>query len=689
MHNRRERNAMTRKTLRPIRWCSIHLFAGAAALALAAAPVHAVGTRQFVLDTLKSFEGGDLTGVAVASDGTVRAGLTLGNLPIPDASNVWGSVVLGDGSVLLGTGTGGRIYKVKGGNVSIAAETDAMAVSALALAFNGDVVAGSFPDGKLFRSAPGKLDGSKLKPWVELDKTEDIWSLAYDAKNRALYAATGPDGKLYRITDNGKAEVYFDSDEAHLVSVAVAPDGTVYAGSNGKALLYRLTGPGRAHVVHDFDADDVKAIAVARSGAVYAVANTYKGATKGLRAKKSGGGLGTAPQPKSNPKPGKGKLMRFDKTGVAELMLDDSDTHFVTLALDEKGTPYVGSGHEGKVYTVDANHVVQLVADTEERQIGAMSMVAGKRFVATTDPVVYHEITGRGGSDAVWTSKVLDSGLRAHFGLLEWRGSGTVELQTRSGNTEKPDDSWSAWSTAIVRPGKIQSPPARFLQIRSRWSRDPAAVLEEVKASFVTDNARALLTEVKVGSSKTDSGSKKVPESGGPLDKASEKLKISWKVDNPDSDKLRYRLFYRPLASKNWFAILDSDEQLTKTSYQWDTTGLPEGRYRIRVDVTDELSNPPGQVSSHRLESRTVLVDNTAPVLGRLAFQGNRLQGNATDGVGPIARFEFAMVGSKDWRPLHPSDRVFDQPIESFDADLSGRAIVSNAPSRGGSPTPR
>ncbi len=636
----------------------------------------AVGTRRFVLDSLKALEGGDLTGVAITSNGEVRAGWTLGKAPIPDASSVWCSVVLPDGSVLLGTGSGGRIYKVAGGKVTIAAETGAMAVSALAIGFGGDVLAGTFPEGKIYRIPTSKLDGSEHKPWLELKDTEDIWDLAFDEGSKALYAATGPEGKLYRITAAKQAEVHFDSEEAHLVSVAVGPKGSVYAGSNGKALLYRLTGPGRVEVVHDFDADDVKAIAVApaaKGGAVYAVANKYSGSFKGLRPKtsSSGGALGTTPQPPKPAKAGKGQLMRFDGRGVAELMLKNDKNHFVTLALDDQAAPYVGTGTDGKVYTVNDNHVERLVADTEERQVGALVLTGRTRFVATTDPVVYHAITGSGGAEAKWTSKALDAGMRAHFGLLEWQGSGALEVQTRSGNTEKPDDSWSAWSPALTKAGKVKSPPARFLQIRATWSRDPAAVLRDVQVAFVTDNARALLTEVTAGDGKSETGSKKVPESGGPPKAASAKLKLKWKVENPDSDKLRYRLFYRPLGGKTWFSILDPGEELTKTDYSWDTAGVPEGRYQIRVDASDELSNPPDRVTKHSLKSHTVIVDNRPPRFTKLALRGGQLQGTVTDGVGPIARIEFALVGGKTWFPIFSTDGVFDEATEAFDLDVS------------------
>lgn len=647
------------------------LLLGLLAVVVVPFEAHAVGTRNFVLDSYKSFDGGDLEGVAIASDGSVRASWTLGAAPIADASSVWSAAALDDGRVVLGTGSGGRLYVVQGGNVTLAAETGQMAVSSLAVAFNGDIVAGTFPEGKIYRLAPNKLDGSKLEPWIVLDDTEDIWGLAYDADKKALFAATGPDGKLFRIDAAGKAEVFFDSDDAHLVSVAVAKGGAVYTGSNGKALLYKVDAPGRATVVRDFDADDVKAIAIHSDGSVFAIANEYRDSFKGLRPKRTRPGSSAEPVQAKAPKPGKGKLMRFSPGGVAELMLDNDDTHFVSLALDEQGVAHVGSGADGQVFAVDQNHVDQLVVDTDERQIGAMVLTGKRHFIASTDPVVFHEITGKGGANSVWTSKVLDAGLRAHFGLIEWRGEGALEMQTRSGNTEKPDDSWSAWSAALAKAGKVQSPAARFVQIRAKWSRDASAVLHEVNVAFVTDNARALLTDVSAGDSKTDSGSDSVPESGGPLEDPSTKLRIRWKVDNPDNDTLRYRVFYRPLNSKRWLAITRADEEHTKSDLSWDTTGVPEGHYRVRVDASDELSNPPDRATAHSLESRTVLVDNTPPQLSKLSLRNRRLQGTATDGLGPISRVEFALLGTKTWLPIFPTDGVFDQAIEGFDLDLS------------------
>jgi hypothetical protein len=662
---------MNRRFLKTI--CAVFI----STLALDAA---AVGTRRFVLDNSKAFEGGELEGVAIASDGSIRAGWTLANTPLPDATSVWSAVTLGDGSVLLGTGAGGRIYQVKNGKVSIAAETGEMAVSALVIGYDGDVIAGTFPTAKLFRLPVGKLDGSKLTAWSEIKDTEDIWALAFDPKGKSLLAATGPEGKLFRVDGSGKSEVFFDSEDAHLVSVAFGPDGSVYAGSSGKGLLYKLTGPGRATVLYDFDAEDVRAITfgpAAKGSLLHVITNKYDGQMRGLSPQASAG-MGAGPVTTRPSRPGKGQLWRFDAKGAAELMMKNDETHFVTLEVDADGVPYVGSGAEGRVYAVDDNHVERLLVDTDERQVGAMSIAGKNRFVVTSDPVVFHAITGSGGPDAVWTSKVLDAALRAQWGKLDFQGDGTLELETRSGNTDKPDDTWSGWSGAQSKPDKIKSPAARYLQIRARWAKDAAAVLREIQVAFVTDNARALITDVTVGDSHSDTGSDRVPESGSPPGDPSTKVSIKWSVDNPDSDKMLYRLFYRREGDKAWFSMQPADEELTTTSYTWDTSGLPEGRYRVRVDASDELANPPDRVTRHTLESRVAIVDNTAPSLTALTLTGNKLVGTAVDEVGPIARLEFALVGKKSWYPIFPKDGIFDDATESFEVDVSG--LVPDGP---------
>ncbi|MBI5535124.1 MAG: hypothetical protein HY898_20525 [Deltaproteobacteria bacterium] len=655
------------RILSPLALCSV--------CALSSGDASAVGTREFRLDSLDELTGGDLTGAAVDSRGQVRAGLLLGSAPITDATAAWCSMVLADGSVLVGTGNTGKIFKVQAGKVTEFSATGQMAVTALAVDATGALLAGTIPNGKIF-----KIDGAgKATPYVDLPGVHHVWALAFDPKTKSVFAATGPEGKLFRIDQAGKAQVHYDSDESHLISLAIGGDGTVFTGSSGKAILYRIPAAGRASVMHDFEGDDVKAIAINRDGRMYVISNEHQNPPE-VPSHSSWSPTATQPagpaKPTQLPRPGKGTLTRFEPDGRVEKLLFNADTHYQSLALNDEGVPFVGTGDKGQIYTVDDAHTSAVVADTDERQVGTMVLAGGKKFVVTSDPTVFREVRAIGGPDAVWTSKVLDAGLRSRWGKMMWRADGLIELSTRTGNTEKPDTTWNDWSAPLGTPGPITSLPARYIQVRARFARDPKAVLREVAIPFVTDNARAVITsidaEMKGAPSKPSSKKDEVPASGDEPAKHNNTVKVSWKIDNPDNDKLRYRVWYRLEGQQNWRAAMLPDVIHTDKDYEWDTSGLPEGTYRVKVEATDELVNPPPQVTRHELTSGTVTVDNTPPVFQELAVAGKRIRGKVVDGVGPISHIDVAVDSqTKFWTPFHPQDGVFDEPVEEFDIDVT------------------
>jgi hypothetical protein len=648
--------------------------ATALVVVLGAGDATAVGTRRFVLDKGDDFKGGDLKGVAVDTTGRVRAGFNLGSVPISDATTVWSLLPQADGSLLVGTGNEGKLLRVQAGKVSVAAETKQLVVTSLAQTWGGSVAVATLPEGKLL-----KYDGGKITDLAKLDGVEHIWQVAFDKKTNSLFAATGPEGKLFRVDQNGTAQVYFDAAEQHLMSVAIAPNGTVYAGASDKAKLYKLTGPGRASVLFDFGRTEVRAIEVGKGGEVYAIANeistgSYAPTRKGKTATAPAG-----PVPKPPKTKGKGTLYRFESDGTPDQLLDDKEEHFTSLALGDDGKVYVGTGVEGRVYTVDSTHNAVLVGDVEERQIGAMLMAGKQQWIAGSDPAVLHPIKGIGGTDSIWTSKVLDAGLRARFGKLSWVSTAPLELSTRTGNTKEPDDTWSPWSNGMAAAAVIGSPPGRYLQVRARWSRDKDAVLREITIPFLTDNLRATITEIEASTAarkdRVPTSASDVTASGGPVtDSPDTKVNLTWKVDNPDKDELRFRLQYRLIGTNTWYDLLKPGEKLTKESHSWETKDLPEGQYRVRVIASDELSNPPDRVRRHELESGIVLVDNTAPRIENLTAQARRVKGRAIDGVGPIKRIEISTAGSDEWHPFHPIDGIFDEQAEDFDADVSSFA---------------
>lgn len=527
--------------------------------------------------------------------------------------------------------------------------------------------ASTIPNGRIV-----KVEASgKVVTFAELP-AKHLWGLVYDAAQGALFAATGPEGKLFRVDAAGKSQLYFDSEEPHLTALALGPDRALYVGSSGQALLYRITGPGRAAVMYDLPGEEVRALAVAAGGVVYAASNEY-GDLPELQ-KRAGGQNPASPVGAARPKPGKGTLTRVSPDGKPEKLLHRDDTHFVSLALGDDGRAYVGTGAEGRVYAVDDAHTSALVADTDERQVGVLALSGTRRYLATSDPPAFHEIRAVGGPDATWTSKSLDAGIRAQFGRIRFRTSGVVELSARTGNTKTPDATWSTWSTPTTEPADLHLTPSRFVQVRARFARDPQAVLSSVTLPFVTDNLRPVVTSVDAQPRNAPPAVREgnlVPASGGEPPAHSSNVKLSWRVDNPDGDPLRYRISYRLDQQTVWRELTRPDEIVTRTEYEWDTSTLPEGTYRVRVEASDEMANPPDRVFRHALESPAFVIDNTPPSFRAIQVQGRRIQGTVVDGVGPIARVDVAIDVRPEWHPLYPKDGVFDTAAEDLDFDLA------------------
>jgi hypothetical protein len=655
--------------------------------ALAERDAGAVGTRIFALDSLEQLSGGDLAGVSVGSDGVVRAGWTLGNVPLPDDAGTTATCALAlpDGSVLVGTGpaAGGKVVLIANDRASIFADTKENAVSALALDKKGTAYAATTSN-KIYRLSPGKAD-----LYATLPDVDSVFAIAFDVAGAALYAATGSDGRVLRVDPSGASSTYFKTDAPFVVSLAVGDDGTVYAGTSGKGLLYGITGPGRANVLHDFHGEDVHAIAVGANRTVWAItdegasgAPTESSDASPPRRNASGR---VPPGPSSAPrsKPGKGSLWRFDAQGRPERLMHHDEFHYVSLALDEHGTPYVGTGAEGRVYSVDDAHVVSLVADADERQIGAIGVAGHTRFAIGSDPAAFHRILAVGGPDAVWTSKALDTGLRARFGHLTWEGAGSPEVSTRTGDTQSPDTTWSAWSKPVANGGATTSPAGRFVQVRARL-RDGRTTLSNVTLAFVTENLRAVVIEVaahaKGGAGPAREFKEGIVQSGSEPPKHDSVLHVTWKVDNPDSDELRYRVQFHREGETRWLDATRPDDVLTKAEFDWETAALPEGKYRVRVDASDDISNPPSSATHHALEAPPVLVDNTPPVFVAIAMQGRRLRAQVVDGLGPVARIEVAIDGRPEWRPLAPADGIFDTSDETVDSDITPLLPASPGP---------
>jgi hypothetical protein len=621
-------------------------------------------TRSFVLDSANVLSEGKLDGASVESDGSISAGAQTRRSDLKGVNSAKSLLTLPDGSAYVGTGNEGKIFLYRDGVAKLFAETKQLMVASLARDAQGTLYAGTLPKGKIFAINPK----GEAREFATPAGAQHIWALVYDEKQKTLFAATGPEGKIFAIDARGKAEVYYDSEDSHVMALAQAPDGSLYAGTSDRALLVRLRGANRAEVIYDFDGNELTALAIA-DGAVAVVANLFPKTPTSKPPVPTPSGDANSPLASTaapaaasgdRPQAGKGQLYRVSRDGRVEHLFTADEGHLTTVEWGDGGVIYVGTGREGHIHRVHSDHSHALFVDVDERQVLATQLRGPHPLFVTGDGAAIYELSPGVAHKPQWTSKVLDASNPARFGQLSWRGRGALTLSTRSGNTDKPDATWSDWSKPLTAAGPIASPAARFLQLRVDLLA-PDSVVYAIEAFYLAQNQPALVTEVTIDPPRPKSertGSQRTAA-------ASSVYKIKWKTENPDGDSLRYRLFYAAEKAGSWRPLLRETEIVTGSEQNWETDGVPDGYYRIRVEASDELDNPVPVALKSQTESEPILVDNHPPHIPDLRVQAARVLGKARDGQGPIAKLEYSVDGI-EWKLLAADDGLFDTNEEAF-----------------------
>jgi sugar lactone lactonase YvrE len=660
------------------------LLAAVGVLAGATAPVYAVTTRSFRLTSYKDFDEGEAHGVVVSSLGEVASGMGSTRLDLPESA-VYSSVVAPDGTTYLGTGDQGAIYVYRKGKVEKLVSLEGVLVASLALGPPGTLFAGVMPGGRVYAiDTTGKE--AKARELAKLD-AEHVWGLAYDDGRRTLYAATGPKGQLFAIDAKSpeqpyvgsRARVLVDTGEKHLLAMTRGDDGALYVGTADQALLFRVVPEGvgaKLSAIHDFEGEEVRAIA-RRGGTLYVAVNEFTrtsatstssstgpNAPKGTKIVVPITTSTTSSTSSSRDRKGKGAVYRVDPDGRVEQLHAVADSYFTALHVEADGGVYAATGANGKVYLIKPDRTVLTAFDLAERQVLTMGFgPVGDRLLGTGDAGALYKVSGEPPKDAHYLSKVFDAQFVARFGNVRYSGTGALTVQTRTGNTAKPDKTWSAWTpvaaTGTNGVGRVASPEARYVQVRVGFGK--ATTLRDLTVYFHPQNQRPRVTEISVG--EDPSGKKQVTLAARQKPR-SPIVKVKWKVENPDEDEIVYRLFYREEGESNW-KPLGGPEPLTSTSFDWNTEPFPDGNYVLRVVASDERANPKEQALEHALVSSPYLIDNKKPELQDVQVAYPEVRGRARDSFSPVTELAYSVDGG-DWTPFAPKDGVFDDPSEEF-----------------------
>jgi len=701
------------------------------------------------MTSFADFVKGKFDGVSLGRDGRLSLAPKLDTFFTSEQPVIWSVASGPDGGLYAATGHRGRVFRIEANGASKLLWTaDRPEVFAIAVDKAGVVYAASSPDGKIYR-----IENGKATEYFD-PKTKYIWSLAL-AQDGTLYAGTGDGGRVFRITGPGKGEPYYVTGQGNVTGLMIDQQGRLLAGTEPNGILYRITAKDKAFALYDSNLPEIRAVSPNPDGSVYAVAlggslakkvqsvqpnqtaqpdGTPTVTTSITVTADAGGDIKpTQPAPakpqESAPAPAvtaitavaadttpveKSAIYRINADNTVDTLWSSKEENVYDILTGQDGQIYFGTDASGRIYRLTRDRKLTLVAQTNESEATRLLQWKGALLAATGNMGKIYRLEGAG-ARGTYESPVFDAGSVAQWGKLRWQGdngAGAITMKTRSGNSLRPDPTWSDWSEPMQAGAQIKSPNARFLQYRAELS-GTGVTLENVSAAYLPQNNPPIVRSITVlttavaasASSKaggqsgstasaattpysvtvTDTGdAAPVSSTGTPTQTLSratqQQLILSWQADDPDGDKLIYEVDFRGEGERDWIPL---KKDLHDNAYTIDGDALADGRYFFKVTASDRESNPPAAAKESDLVSSPVLIDNTPPAIriesAKRTGAAADINFDAQDSASALRRAEYALDAGP-WTPVAPVDGILDSQSEVFrlhiDAIPAGEHLV-------------
>jgi len=680
-------------------------------------PASATQTRTWTVSDYADFEKGNLKNLSLRNDGLVTLAPQFQEIYDTSSPYLWALARDSKGNLYAGGGPGAKLYRLSAhADKKTLADLDALQITAIAVDSRDLVYAATSPDGKIHRVA---ADG---KHEVFYDpKSKYIWALAFN-KAGDLLVATGDPGAVHRVTPDGHGSVLYHSDETHVRSMALDPAGNVILGTDPGGLVVRVSPAGEAFVLYQMTKSEVSAVAVARDGSIYAAGVGSKQGVSSApppaplphpsaAAQPPGAPLqihAAAPPPASMAPSGSGvavtgsDVYRIEVSGNPQRVWSNPQDIVYAIAFDAQGRALLGSGNKGCIYLIESDVRYTTLVTAPPTQITALLAGADGTLYAATGNVgkIYQLGPGLAHQGTI-ESDVFDTGLFSQWGRLNFEAhlnGGHIAIEARSGNLDRPQKNWSAWSPAITDPkgSRVGLPAARFIQWKATLTgggaRSPE--LESVDVAYLQRNMAPRIEAIETTPANykfpapmpppLPSQSLTLPPMGKAaaiasvtVDSVTPSMQYTkgfvgarWAATDDNGDNLVFTVEIRGVSETKWQLLKD---KVREKYWSWDSTAFPDGEYRIRVTASDLPANTPAEALSASMVSDPFLIDNTPPQIANLAGQetGGKLHAiwAAADALSDIRKAEYSLDGG-DWTLVAPVTGLSDSHQLSYDLTL-------------------
>jgi hypothetical protein len=195
----------------------------------------------------------------------------------------------------------------------------------------------------------------QLRPLAGLDATH-VWDMVEDREGN-LFVATGDEGKIYKVSADGKPVVVYAGQQSEVLCLVLASDGSVYAGTGPHGQILRIDPRGQTKVFSETGEGYVWSLAIDPNGrALYA---------------------GTGPH---------GRIYRINGEGKATVFYHTRQEHILCLAAGSDGMLYAGTDKGGLVYRIDPQGRGFVLYQAKQAEIRTLKVTPDAVYAGTSSP---------------------------------------------------------------------------------------------------------------------------------------------------------------------------------------------------------------------------------------------------------------------------------------------------------------
>lgn len=680
-------------------------------------------TRSVEHRTFNDFLEGEFANISLHHNGQLSLAPEAKVVASFDEPIIWRAIMGIDGTLFLATGPGGNIWTLDPeGERKKIHTADEPLIRALALDADGMLYFATSPRGKVYRL----LADGEAEVYYNPEE-EYIWDMLFDDEG-ILYLATGGKARIHQVLPpeegeeedppgTAKGNIFYESEEDHLLTLAWDHQERLLAGSSPNGLVYRFDAQGQPFVLFDTEDTEIKAIIPESNQSLVIAAYSRQGSAAG-----SGGRSGNVAQTlqaveqgqqdtaeQSSPRGTRSRgraplstLYRYHDDGYLENIWAVPGIAVHSLGIRQSGEILVGAGDKGMVFGVSALddwHLWQAMPEGGEVSAMVHHPVPGKGlYVLTSHPATIVQMAYEDTSRGKYTSPVFSAERLARWGRLytdEVFGEGRVTVSLRGGNTAEPNQTWTDWTVPVAAHAgaPITVPAVRHLQYRLHFAGqsddDIGPFVRGIRFFYRYFNAAPQIGAIRrvpgslalellvqppqnpqVDLDQLFRGDGSMPTTGMRTQlRAFERpgyVTLAWQARDPDDDPLRYRLRLRKRGEDFWTTLA---ENLEVSFYSFEAMGFTEGYYQAEVTASDHLAHSAGEARSVTRKSDFFLIDHTPPEIvveeQRIRDRQAVFRIRATDGVSLISHAEYRLNGG-DSRILFPEDGFFDHREETF-----------------------